>query len=338
MSLNHMLLSKRLTSCSCAAKYKSSKALRRDCALYHQLSQALIHTTDDISTDLVITLGTNSVSVKSDRAFIHHNTSDGTVKIYVPKDERQRRACYRSQLPELLTNILGVSSIATFNISSIVTSTLGDLEDVLIEQDIPPVEWIERPVVVISEGVEEERLVSPASVVENDDTVTLVDLQTGLATSTATPIGHGRMVSAVDVEHSVGTTPPAHYPEFIEQVVRSAQRAGYRYRDAEVPVANTPPRDEEFRDFDHQATFGNRNRNQFEHDRRIGAAGEAYVGVSFWTYQPPTDISLRCTKYSVASTYPISRKRTGAAPFVASSRHLHTSQTCRIGLAARLQI
>jgi hypothetical protein len=282
---------KTLTRNSCAAKYKSNKALRGDNALFEQLSQALVYTSDEITTNLVLPLVAGSVSVQSDRAFVHHDTSGGRIKIYVPSDDRQRRACYRSQLPQLLTTILGVSANAAFNLSSIVTSTLQDLEDVLVEQDIPPVQWIDRPTIVVPDIADDERPVTPISVIGSNDTATLVGSQSRVVTPEATPARHDRTASAVDVGYSAETTPPAQYPDFIEQVVRSAQRAGYRNRGAEAAVANTPPRDEEYHHFDHQATFGIRSSaNTFVHDRRIGAAGEAYVCVSYG----PLDYLLIC--------------------------------------------
>jgi hypothetical protein len=240
-----------LTENSCAAKYKSIKALRGDGALFDQLSKATVHTTEKISTNLVLSVGADTISVPSDRAFIHHDTRDTKLKIYVPKDERKRRACYRSQLPELLTSILGAGSHATFNVSSIVTSTLRDLDEVLIEQDIPPVDWIRKPVIEDKDYVEDERPYPAALVAENDDITTLIGGISRLATK-----------------------PPAQYPEFIDRVVGSAQRAANNYL---APEAAAPSKDEKLSHLDYQAMFGNRNRDPSAYDRRIGAAGEAYV-------------------------------------------------------------
>jgi hypothetical protein len=258
---------------SCAAKYKSNKALRGDSGLHEQLYQATIHTTDTISTNLVLSVGADPISVPSDRAFIHHDTFNGKLKIYVPKDERKRRACYRSQLPDLLTSILGVGSNATFNVSSIITSTLRDLDEVLMEQDIPPVDWIRKPVIGTQDYVEDERPLSPASVTGNDDMTTLV----GRMSRLATPTPYGRTAHVVNTDE---TKPPAQYPDFINRVVRSAQRAANKYLD---PGAATLPHDDKVCDFDYEETFGNRKRDAFVHDRRIGAAGEAYVYELFTT-------------------------------------------------------
>jgi hypothetical protein len=268
-----------LTKCSCAAKFKSSKALRDDPKLFEQLGELWIYTTNEIRTKLVLSLKAGTLSVESDRSFIHHEFTTDCLDIYVPADLKERRACYRSQLPELLKDLLGVGPDATFNISSIVTSDLEDLEDILIEQDIPPVEWIEKPLLIIPDPVDDEPLSTPPSSDDGSDTPAPVTATSRWETATpqATPTQQSRVVSIINEENSVEIAPPRDYPEFIEQVVRSAQRAGYRHRGAQVPVVNAPPDDNEEQYFDHLATFGRRDGNAFVHDRLIGAAGEAYV-------------------------------------------------------------
>jgi hypothetical protein len=195
----------KLTRYSCAAKHKSKKALPGDHTLYEQLSQGIIYTTDKMSTNLVLPLLTGRVSVQSDRAVIHSDISAGKIQIYVPSDARQRKVCYRSQLPELLTSVLGVGQAATFNVASIIASTLEDLDDVLIEQDIPPVEWIDKPVVVIPKVVEPERPSTPSSFF---DVTTLVDPRSGLITPDATPKRCSRETTALDLRDFAETTLP----------------------------------------------------------------------------------------------------------------------------------
>ncbi len=52
------------------------------------------------------------------------------------------------------------------------------------------------------------------------------------------------------------------------------------HRNVSDPVASIPPLEHAPVVFDHTATFGIRDLNEFSHDRRIGAAGEAYVSFS----------------------------------------------------------
>ncbi|KAF1842835.1 uncharacterized protein K460DRAFT_367777 [Cucurbitaria berberidis CBS 394.84] len=281
-SLSTELQSKAYALYCCAAKYMSIMALRDDHALFDRLKTALIFTTDDISTHLTLPLGTPSLSVQSDRAFIHHEEVDGQLRIYVPAEQQQCRACYRSQMPELLTRVLGVDASAKFNISSIVASSLRDLDDILTEQDVPSVDWIEKPAIDIPELSEDERPRTPIphSVFDDSDATTIVN-DSGYLTPRAPSRYRDESEhtpSRVDIRDAIQPPSPAQYPRLIEQVVQIAQRAGHRREGGGgVGVAYTPPRDGEYRYFDHVATFGNREVNEFAHDRRIGAVGEAFV-------------------------------------------------------------
>lgn len=161
--------------------------------------------------------------------------------------------------------------------------SLLDLENILIEQDISSVEWIERPVIVISDVTVEQRLSTPASKIAESETATLVNISVGPITPEETPIRYRRSVSREDPEVFVETAPPEQYPELIEQVVGSARQAGHRYRNAEADEVYQPipvPRGQTC-GFDHSATCGVRSGNSFTHDRRIGVAGEADVCLFF---------------------------------------------------------
>lgn len=161
---------------------------------------------------------------------------------------------------------------SSFNISTIITSSFEDLQDVLLEQDIPPVDWIEQPIIIIPHIVN-ERPSTPDSTAESSDT-TIIDPRLGLVTPDATPTRSARTASAADTDYFTEVTPPPKYPDLIDQVVRSAQRASHRYHAPDRPSPSPMP---QARHFDHQATFGTRTGNAFVHDRRIGAAGEAFV-------------------------------------------------------------
>jgi hypothetical protein len=286
-----MEVSRPLTISSCAAKYKSNKALRGDRTLFEQLTQVIVNTTDEITTNLVLPLGRSSLRVESDRAVIHHDIVAGSINIYVPDDKRERRACYRSQVPNLLQIILDVGSAATFNISSIVSASLADLDDVLIEQDIPPVEWIEKPVLILLDTPGDESPSTPISAVALSD-ATEVPVprfeRLGTITPAATPTHQVRTVSLVSREDTAETLLPEQYLDLVEQIVRRAQHAGSSRGNAGVHTPDAPSNDEGDRHFEHLPTFGRRDTNAFVHDRRIGAAGEAYVRSVSQTHITPS--------------------------------------------------
>ena len=133
---------------------------------------------------------------------------------------------------------------------------------------------------------------------------------------------------------------PTQYPRLIEQVVRSAQRAGLRH-DApggtdRFGVADASPSPDLFNDtFDHTATFGDRDANEFAHDRRIGAAGEAFVRHRI-SIPPTSCLPYRFLSFSLRSRSPISPAQTGRAPSVANLLTLPITRICRIRSAVKL--
>jgi hypothetical protein len=268
---------------SCAAKSKSSKALRDDRALYEQLSMAAVFTTSQITTSLVYSRASGPLSILSDRSFIHHSVTDGKLMIYVPADASQRKVCYRSQLPKLLATILNADDASgVLNVSKILSTDLREMDDIMVEQDIKHVGWIAKPTLQVPlTADEEEPWVSAqashaavsfdrVSTFDGSDTATLADpLPRSLTPGTA-PAHYARTIYNVIPEEPFETVSPSQYPELIEMVVRSAQRAEARY------LGDEDAEDEDYQHFDYVRTFGSHEQIAW---RRIGAAGEAYVSV-----------------------------------------------------------
>ncbi|OCL08177.1 hypothetical protein AOQ84DRAFT_407370 [Glonium stellatum] len=130
----------------CATKFKSPKTLHRNTNLFEQLSNLQICTSNNISTNLVLDLKNEQSMVKSNRIYVYSTTLEGKLIIYLPKNHREQKICYRSQLPGLFREILGISSLtADFPLSLILGSELEVLDDIMEEQDIPPVHWVTIP-------------------------------------------------------------------------------------------------------------------------------------------------------------------------------------------------
>ncbi|KAH9866598.1 hypothetical protein J1614_008290 [Plenodomus biglobosus] len=274
--LSKQLRSKAYGLYCCAAKYKSSEALQGKHSLYIQLSALVVSTSSDISTNLVISLLSESISVRSDRLFVHHEVLDEKITIYVPDDQRERRSCYRSQLPKLLASILGVGEAATFDISCIISASPRDLRDVLEEQDIPEVEWIPKPAYEILEDPEE---------VERPGTnIALVDVREAQALPVPFDVIASDTLPSRQGYTRLDASPPAiapnvrlsDFPELVEQVVRIARRVGYRYRNPQGRATQIGDNSQLLRYFDHLSTFGSRETDS-SHNRKIGAVGEGYV-------------------------------------------------------------
>lgn len=207
---------------------------------------------------------------------------DGQLKFYVPKDEHQRESCYRSQLPKLLASIMSIALEATQAVFMILSQKVTTLDDILLEQDIPMVDWIPKPVYAVP--------ISPAS----QPTAASENLNTGrerehsltpsleLTSHTpATPQSSGRPSDLQFDAPNSGNARPPLYERLIEEVVQSAHRARNQQQRPSTNQQqlqrysshdNSP-----IFEYDHEETFGNRDADTLAHDMRIGASGESYV-------------------------------------------------------------
>ena len=309
-----------LTFYSCAAKHKSSKAFRGDSVLFEQLSGVVIYTATDISTKLVLEHPAPTLSVRSQRSFLHHELTNGLLRIYVPQDVDQRRSCYRSQLPRLLADLLDVGPSAMFNLTNIISASPLELESVLSEQDISQVGWIQKP--ILMEADEDAHSLGLAS--DESDAETLVRHRYRSESPAATPPRHGRPHYSFVREEYTETIRPSQYPELIERVVRSAHRASVRYLGNEVGASD------DHQHFNYNETFGANDAIAW---RRIGAAGEAYVCFSDDVASDSLDSDplFRYSNFFADSVYLISLWRTGKVRSVACSPLRRTLMGSRTG-------
>jgi hypothetical protein len=265
---------------SCAAKHKSRKALRGDHDLFDLLVGLKIHTTDTITTDLVLQLNDGPLKVQSDRPLIYHTDLDGQLKIYVPEDLRDRRACRRSHLPQLLASITGSGLAAINDISIILSCNLDELDEVLQERDITNVSWIAKPIHDLTEirgdersGITEEPTddvvqdhILPVAPDHGEDTLGRFSASPRSRIRSAPVIAiddrssHDGDAAALESEARVAQQ--AQYHQLLKQLINIAQGTG----------------SSDLLNFNHQLPFGRRETNEFVYSRRIGAAGEAFVG------------------------------------------------------------
>jgi hypothetical protein len=195
--------------------------------------------------------------------YLHSEILEGQLKLYVPNHPVEQKRCYRSQLPTLLCKILGISSLeAAFPISLILSSDIETLDDVLQEQDISSVPWITKPPREDASPRIEQRgiLGTPGSSTGNLSPPTW-----RIANSTRAP----------------ATT--TRYRDLLGQIISRVNGSNHEDENgvwnlSEIQDA-LPGNGEHGQIFDRDGTFGERDRDQMAHDRKIGAAGELYVGI-----------------------------------------------------------
>ena len=257
------------------------RALRGDTELFHQLSEARVYITESITTELELGFKNGPVRVQSDRLAVHHEIIDGQLKIYVPKDEHQREPCYRSQLPKLLSSIMIVALEATQAVFMVLSQKLASIDDILLEQDIPMVDWIPKPVYPVSvpPAVQLTAPLENLNTAGEQQSSSLRSLEVPVQTTvTLQDAGYTSELSLAAPNN--GPTRPPFYERLIEEVVQSAHRAGQQQQRPshhQHPQTPSPHANLSIFEYDHEETFGNRDADTLAHDMRIGASGESYV-------------------------------------------------------------
>ncbi|KAF2020387.1 hypothetical protein BU24DRAFT_487023 [Aaosphaeria arxii CBS 175.79] len=273
----------------CAVKHKSSKALRGDRHIFELLQSAKIYSATKISTYLVVQRANEPLKVESDRSEIHHDLIDGKLRVFIPEDRQRRRACYRTQLPKLLATLTGIGSAAIHDISIILGCEVCDLATILIEQDIYDVSWLEKPFIDLSEQIirEDDTDVLPNEEAEGTTSVTVERARSNYSVGRefapspriiprpfnreeSQPHYLSQSPSSTGDDHRPGTWISTEYRRLVEQIITCAMREAENNTQATPDNITSIP-------FDLESTFGLRQFNEFAYNRRIGAAGEAFV-------------------------------------------------------------
>jgi hypothetical protein len=106
-----------------------------------------VHEAEKMGTSLVLEQHGRTIKVPSSRTQLKIDTASNPWKVYVPKDGKARKACYISQLPQGMLELLGVSGI---NATLAVNRFLNEIHDsesissVLDQFDVLPISWIKR--------------------------------------------------------------------------------------------------------------------------------------------------------------------------------------------------
>lgn len=173
-----------------------------------------------------------------------------------------------------MTKITGSSHNATDDISSILSCSIDELEDVLLERDITDVPWIEKPVI----HLDDFQSLSPSDILGGlRRDVNTNDFDASIQLSSRSSESSSRSADVVVATMGQRSYSPA--------VARADLGQQAKFRDligqliclahGEVPAGTDH--------FDSTATFGSSAQDKALYSRRIGAAGEAYVRKMFRT-------------------------------------------------------
>lgn len=142
----HFQCSFLLIICSCAFKFQSEMTSNQKTDLFDQLSSVEISTSENMLTTLILRQDGKEIPATSRRSQMLIEPLNSSYHICVPRQASDRRSCFRSKLPKKVMAILGISDqVALHTISRLLNESLEDLDEVMLELNVPPVAWIDRP-------------------------------------------------------------------------------------------------------------------------------------------------------------------------------------------------
>lgn len=166
-------LSPELTSCSCAAKFKSRLYIGYN-TTHNRLLHAQVRVSDDLRTQLRLRVpGSDPVSEKDDQAVPTITGVDSDdITIYLPAAKKDLKKAYRASLPALIRNVLGIKdSAADYWLLQLLTVKLGTIYHVLEDAEAPLLGWLEQ----IDLSGEEDETDSDVSNEEDEETIVASD-------------------------------------------------------------------------------------------------------------------------------------------------------------------
>lgn len=296
--------------------FQSSRAQNETEATYRILREACVYESEGFAKILSVMQSGLPITVESARGVLHLEEQNNTLKIFVPRDQRDRRLCYMNQLPKDLIAHLGITDAAARGVfQNVLGSDMDILDDILegdgiiqVELD-PSLEGVGdvEPDEAISEVAASDfssdhagprpvprpaTAQEPGSDADPDGSINPTPSTVTYLSERSRPSsiqnGNAFDIPAVSRQQSINVRQNVRvdifgrqeeeeeislYTRLLIQVATAARNATFdigtiarvflSIPSVSATLSNSP--------------FGNRSRNQLDHDIRVGAAGELFV-------------------------------------------------------------
>ena len=292
----------------CGIACHSWKYANRNTEIHRLLLGSQVRISSNLQTSLVVMTREGHVKAQSDRVLGKVERMSESLTFYVPQEQEAQKSCYRSYLPVEIAKLLKpTSSGADRKIYRILTEPIIYLNSVMVEEDIPQIDWIEKHQSLLQLSVLDEAAAEAANAatIEPLETAPAFESRStfafnfGTNSRTIRPWYPGRSSSPMPPlpADSNSTVNPITYPTFdfemgkegyrglLQRVIRLARNAG---RDE----TQQPNNNFDMSDLRHSlpgqsisvaAMFGIQGaaRGHPSVTNRIGAAGELFAFETF---------------------------------------------------------
>lgn len=113
--------------------------------MHQKLMNAVIRTSPDISTKLVVEQDQTEIKIETSRASIIIQSDENSLSITLPSQSKERRRCMRSQLPGHLVEMLQIcDSRGQTQIYRIINELDSGTDEILLDEQISETPWIAK--------------------------------------------------------------------------------------------------------------------------------------------------------------------------------------------------
>ncbi|KAL3457946.1 hypothetical protein BJX64DRAFT_267650 [Aspergillus heterothallicus] len=270
----------------CVLHYKAAYPETGPTDELDQLKRVAVYLSDGFKKTLQLRLNDVEATVESDTGLVHINVSGDSLRIYIPRGQRDRQRCYSLHLPQALVDHFGLRDPEASLMFQLVFVTSDDFIDDMLDRN-----GIIRcsPEVAESEDEETQPLSMGRDISDHEDVETVTDgIDTPRSSSVSIEIpmerraSHHRLafpaprpVTVRDQEDIHPTpaalpSPNAHYIQVLDDILKLAGRLSLRQAIERTAAAGRGI-------VAHESAFGVRSDGQIAHDIKIGAAGELFV-------------------------------------------------------------
>ncbi|KAK5286430.1 hypothetical protein LTR43_010495 [Exophiala xenobiotica] len=279
----------------CANAFNSPRYYNRNTATHQLLLNTDVYVCEEMWTDLTVRQEDQEISVRSDRAVVKvDNEVDGRLALYVPSDHDGLYSCFHTELPGELARLFAIQDRAALKVIYRILND-KDLDTTMKDEDLSYYEWFDRPEssqpsspLNCPNGTEHSTLDLTSIRPTNPDEALLVVLADQ---SDNALYPHDQNTNYVPAPVSINYAAQdsaweqvarnEQYKKLLREVVRQARRGPYSPRRGSLSLYEIDQAlDELDNPVDYASfsrTFGGAGNGNFEHNARIGAAGELFV-------------------------------------------------------------
>ena len=306
-----------------------------------------MHLTNNICTTIKLVLNGKSVASRSTSGLLHLQDDDNHIRLYIPREARQRKISYLAHVPERMVAYFAIEDRGAAKVfGDIFHSDLDILDDVLADHGIVSVpgvsaEPIPRDETGVSSlgsathspirGFGNRSPLSDNTVVEEISSPPTSFTEVSSTESHSVPsIGaagsnRGRCFP-VELVSQTRTDPHGErYTALLDHVIKSATSDRGHVR---LSIESFVP----------DEVFGPRATNRLLHDMRIGAAGELFVRTPLHIRHVHMLTLLPCRYLNICKTLcPPSRSQIGEAESGIMFACMKSTATCPVSMGPKQQ-